>query len=40
MKSLNELNVDVILGERLDLDSIPSKVDSYKTYDLSYRNRA
>lgn len=29
MKSMNELNVDVILGERLDLDSIPSsKVDS------------
>ena len=30
MKSMNEVNVDVILGERLDLDSIPSKVDSTK----------
>jgi hypothetical protein len=27
---MNELNVDVILGGRLDLDSIPSKVDSTK----------
>ena len=29
-KSMNKLNVDVILGERLDLDSIPFKVDSTK----------
>ena len=30
IKSMDELNIDVILGERLDLDSIPPKVDSIK----------
>ena len=30
MKSMNQLDVDVVLGERLYLDSIPSKVDSTK----------
>ena len=27
---MDELNIDVILGERLDLDCIPFKVDSTK----------
>ena len=27
---MDELNIDVILSERLDLDCIPSKVDSKK----------